>query len=1811
MKKRKGGIGLKKKILSMLLSAAMVMTMLSGFAVSAADDSIEPDPSLGTNIALKATAGASYSNPYGGVTPAAMNDGKYATSDTSTTWNSWGEDEANYPVKPKLTWDKEYQITGMRVIWWADNAEKTAAANVTFPKSCQVKYLDAEGNYQVITGMTNEKGAATDEVGVEIDSSSNNGIEGNNKYWNYVKFPEPITTKELQLEVERSGSGTNGVGIGEWEVYGIAPVGSGENVAPNATAKASYTNTTIPSDAAKNVNDKNLADGNNTSWNTWSKDGNVKYPVTMDLDWGEDEYEVSSLRVMWWRSEDNGVLFPKNCGLQYYNSRSKQWVDITDLVDETGADVTSVGVKFGTADKADTNADNYKLGANRYWNGVSLKTPVKTKKLRLVIDRNGEGSTGVGIGEIEVYGNKQEKGTGENVAKQATASADAQNTPVTNVNNGSLATDAGTSWNTWNSSTYPTYVALTWDTPYELNGMRVMYWADNGTLTASGNVTFPKSCEVEYYDHNTGAWTPITAMKDESGADVASVGVKYGSAAAADLSNPGNYLNGNNRYWNAVTFNDSVKTTALRLKIDRNGSGANGVGIGEWEVFGEKMTAEWNELVAAQIVGKDRIQKGEAGTYTADSLPSGLEGMTYKWEVSEESKDVMEISGSSTEEQVKIQTKNAGRGILKLTVSHVEDGKTVARNTQMEIKVDGVEGIDTYVTATAAGKAPILPKTVVANGITFDDPTPDYYSWTKPEFNFAESFDSKLVPVEWEEVKPELYAEGQEGNTFEVKGTVKIGNETFDAKAEVTVKKEVVAPEANSTVTFENVQLTDNFWNPKQKVNAINSLNKAIYQIEQASGGEPNFVNSIKKLNGEPYDEFQGFVFQDSDIYKSIEAISYTLSVIHDDTDPEIVAQREKLEEKLAYWISLIEQVQYADGYIDTHFTLRSTAHAGGGTPGIHRWRDFSNHEMYNAGHFLEGVVAYTRYREGIGEPDYSLYIVGRRFADEIVGLFGPEGTRHEVPGHEEIELALVKFAKLVEEYEGEGTGQKYIDTAKIFIDRRGEDQTLRESGYKGNDYSQDFEPIKTEKDGVGHAVRACYFYAGVTDVATLLPEGNEDRAAYLATMDNIWDSVANRKTYITGGIGVASHGEDFGGDYELPNNGSYCEVCASIALANWNQRMNLIHEDAKYADVVERTLYNAILVGTNLEGNKFYYSSLLEVANGNPRSDWFACACCPPNLMRTIAKLSEYMYTVHGDDLFVNQYIGSNGSVNVDGTKVGVVQETNYPWEGTVKMTVNPAADKAFTMKIRIPGWVAEQANTDVAISVNGKAVTAEAENGYVSINRTWKKGDVVMIDMPMEIRKTEANPNVTTNAGRIALERGPVVYCMEKAGNAQINNDNIFNPLNYVIPRDAELTAEYNEELLNGVVEITGDVLYNNNGTLQDAKLQAVPYYAWNNRGDNGVQGQNSSSKMLIWTKADGASVSVGDTRKVALDATANITAKVAGAAADSYAWEIKDGDCIEIVSGADAQTVVVKGVKEGTATLEVTVTAGGETMTAECEVTVKKEVVMKGIKVTAPTKTKYTQGEALDLSGMKVTAQYDDGTEEEISAEDCQVSGYDPSKTGKQTVTVSYMGQEATFTVTVDKADEPGLPYKDVEKGTWYYDAIAYNYYAKTMTGLRPDHFGPADTLVRAQFAAVLHKMNEEVEVEYTDKFADVTKDDWFKNPVLWAAEKEIVTGYTGTDMFGPNDVVTREQMATMMYRYAKNFKKYEVSADGDCSKFPDAESIQPFAQEAMKWAVKEEIITGKTINGQLLLDPQGSANRAECATIIQRFLEKYGK
>ena len=1043
-------------------------------------------------------------------------------------------------------------------------------------------------------------------------------------------------------------------------------------------------------------------------------------------------------------------------------------------------------------------------------------------------------------------GEELELGTGAvaegNLARNATASAGYTNTYISPgasmINDGTLASgNPNTGWNSWggDESGYPLPVTLTWNAPQTISSMRVLWWSD------AGGVVWPSVAYLEYQDGND--WKPLP-----------NAGTEHGEANG-----------GGTPIWNIVNFSSPVTTTALRMRVGRNVQGSAGVGISEWEVFAQPIK---ENLTQANIVGPTKVILGKTKEFRAATAPASLASKSsYEWSVSPEG--VAVIEGAANQGTVTIKGVTSGNATLKLKATY--DGISKEAEFDFRVREDKVNSIDTYKTTTAAGVAPILPNSVVANGVEFDDPTPSLKSRTVPDFDFAEKFDSSLIPVTWEEVKPADYAKGKEGTTFTVKGKAKYDNKEYDASAEITVKSAATVAESNTSVTFENVKMEDIFWAPKQKVNALTSLKVAIGKIEQPSGGEPNFDNAIKKLNGEAdYGSFSGYVFQDSDIYKSIEAISYTLFATKDDNSAEMAETREYLENKLESWIGKIEKVQYADGYLDTFFTLRSQSASGGGSQGTHRWLNLANHEMYNAGHFLEGVVAYTRYREGINDPDYRLYVVGKRLSDHIVATFGPGGKRHEVPGHEEIELAMVKFGKLVEEYEGQGAAQDYYDTVKLLINRRGEESKgLRESGYNGSTYSQDATPFGKETKAVGHAVRANYFYTGVTDIATMLPDGDDDREAYLESLDTISDAVTEAKTYITGAIGgPGGDSEGYASDYNLAPELSYAEICAAIASANWNQRMNLLNEDSKYADMVERNLYNSILVGTNLDGNLFYYSTSLRVTNKNVRHAWFDCACCPPNLMRTIAAVSGYMYSVHKNDVFVNMYAQSEGEVNVAGTQVKLKQETQYPWQGTVKMTVNPESTKEFTLKIRVPGWVKEQQNKTVTVKVNGTAVTSRVKRGYISVTRTWNRNDVVDIDIPMEIRMTESHPKVVATQGQIALQRGPIVYCMELAGNKQLNSDiQNFSPLNFVIPRDAELTATYNSNLLNGVVEITGDVKYNNGGKLIDAKLQAIPYYAWNNRGDDAEytpgleEPKNESSQMLIWTNAADAQETPGE--------------------------------------------------------------------------------------------------------------------------------------------------------------------------------------------------------------------------------------------------------------------------------------------------------------------------------------------------------------
>jgi DUF1680 family protein len=451
-----------------------------------------------------------------------------------------------------------------------------------------------------------------------------------------------------------------------------------------------------------------------------------------------------------------------------------------------------------------------------------------------------------------------------------------------------------------------------------------------------------------------------------------------------------------------------------------------------------------------------------------------------------------------------------------------------------------------------------------------------------------------------------------------------------------------------------------------------------------------------------------------------------------------------------------------------------------------------------------------------------------------IIETFGP-GKKLEVPGHQIIETGLVKLYQVTK-------NNKYLDMAKFFLDQRGNARGHELYGA----YSQDHKPVTEQTEAVGHAVRAVYMYSGMTDIAGIMKD-----SAYMNAVDKIWENVVSKKIYITGGIGARHEGESFGDNYELPNLTSYNETCAAIGNIYWNHRMFLLHGDAKYIDVLERTLYNGMISGVSLEGNTFFYPNCLE-SDGKykfnqgslTRKAWFDCSCCPTNVMRFIPSVPGYIYAYRGDSLYVNLFVASEASLDIAGTGLAISQETEYPWEGKIKINVNPKKDKVFTINIRIPGWASEKVvpsdlyryleknAPEITLKVNGELLDYNINKGFTVITRKWSKGDIIELDLPMPVRKVLANEKVKDDRDKIALVRGPIVYCAEGA-----DNDMEVPKLN--IPDNAELKSEYRQDLLNGLVVIEGKV---SSKSGEEKELTAIPYYAWSHRGPG---------EMAVWLR------------------------------------------------------------------------------------------------------------------------------------------------------------------------------------------------------------------------------------------------------------------------------------------------------------------------------------------------------------------------
>ena len=614
-------------------------------------------------------------------------------------------------------------------------------------------------------------------------------------------------------------------------------------------------------------------------------------------------------------------------------------------------------------------------------------------------------------------------------------------------------------------------------------------------------------------------------------------------------------------------------------------------------------------------------------------------------------------------------------------------------------------------------------------------------------------------------------------------------------------------------VPFTSVKVTDAFWGQRLQASRETTIPLAFSKCEETG----RYENFVKAAN--PSDEYVvgGLAFDDTDVYKTIEGASYLLQTY---PDP-------KLEAYIDSVLVIVASAQEPDGYLYTSRTMNPKhPHEWAGTKRWELVEDLS-HEFYNLGHMVEGAIAHY---QATGKRNF--LDIAIKYADCVCREIGEgEGQVVRVPGHQIAEMALAKLYLVTGE-------KKYLDQAKFFLDKRG--YTTRTDAY-----SQAHQPVLEQDEAVGHAVRAAYMYAGMADVAALTGD-----QGYIDAIDAIWDNIVTKKLYITGGIGATSNGEAFGKNYELPNMSAYCETCAAIGNVYVNHRLFLLHGESKYYDVLERTLYNGLISGVSLDGGGFFYPNPLESIGQHQRQPWFGCACCPSNICRFIPSLPGYVYATKGSDVYVNLFMSNTSNLTVNGKKVQLSQETRYPWNGDIAITVDNNKAKAWTMKIRVPGWVRNQVvpsnlyeYTDgkrlgYSVSVNGEKVESELQNGYFCINRQWKKGDVVRVHFDMEPRTVRANYKVEADRGRISVERGPIVYCAEWP-------DNDFDVLSIVMNREPKFEVVEKPELLYGLNQLKTDaqvLSYDDNGRLvaEDVKLTLIPYYAWCHRG---------SGPMSVW--------------------------------------------------------------------------------------------------------------------------------------------------------------------------------------------------------------------------------------------------------------------------------------------------------------------------------------------------------------------------
>ncbi|AYL96216.1 glycoside hydrolase family 127 protein [Mucilaginibacter celer] len=624
-------------------------------------------------------------------------------------------------------------------------------------------------------------------------------------------------------------------------------------------------------------------------------------------------------------------------------------------------------------------------------------------------------------------------------------------------------------------------------------------------------------------------------------------------------------------------------------------------------------------------------------------------------------------------------------------------------------------------------------------------------------------------------------------------------------------------------VPFTDVKLNDHFWLPRVETNRTVTIPASFARCEN-TGRVKNFEMAATRTG-----KFcTKFPFDDTDIYKTIEGASYSMAV-HPDA---------KLDRYVDSLVAVVAKAQEPDGYLYTARTIDPlNPHPWSGSQ---RWvkENESSHELYNSGHLFEAASAHY-----LATGKRNFLNIALKNADLLVKTFG-DGKLHVAPGHEIVEMGLVRLYRI--------TGKTdYLTLAKFFIDQRGKrryDKT-DSNPWKNGMYWQDDMPVTEQETPEGHAVRAMYLYSGMADVAALTGDKK-----YMDAIDHIWNQMVSKKIYVQGGIGAIPDGERFGDDYELPNTTAYNETCAAIGNVYWNQRMFLLHGDSKYIDLMEKILYNGLISGVGLDGKSFFYTNAMQVTDGfthsslePARSGWFECSCCPTNMVRFLSSLPGYIYAKKDDNVYVNLFISGSASLQYDHTTVNLSQTNNYPWNGLLSLNVSSEAPKRFNMLVRIPGWARAQAIPSnlyafrnkqaqpVTIKVNGAVVKYQLKNGYAVLNRVWKKGDQVQVNLPMEVKEVVADKNLKVDSNRLALQRGPMMYCGEwKDNNGKVSD--------IVIPYNTKFKPVFEKDFLNGVMVLKAQVMRKDglNNNLKKTNFTAIPYYSWANRG---------KGEMTVW--------------------------------------------------------------------------------------------------------------------------------------------------------------------------------------------------------------------------------------------------------------------------------------------------------------------------------------------------------------------------